>query len=112
MTRSQVVAWPGVVAGVVAIGLAVACGPRAGQTGGVTSDDAIVLVTSNVRDAQVYIDGRFIAPLNALRGGVAIEPGKHRIELRREDYFSSYLELELARAERRRVAIDMAAILP
>jgi hypothetical protein len=79
---------------------------------GVTSDDAIVYVQSNVRDAQVYIDGRFIAPLDALRGGIAVDPGTHRLELRREDYFSSYLELQLARAERKKVALDLAAILP
>jgi hypothetical protein len=94
--------------------LAVACGPRSGAIGpnGVTQGDAIVYVQSNVRDAQVYIDGRFIAPLDALRGGIAVDPGAHRLELRREDYFSSYLELQLARAERKQVALDMAAILP
>ena len=91
--------------------IAIACGARAGRTRA-GSDDAIVYVRSNVRDAQVYIDGKFIAPLSALGGGLAIEPGAHRVELRHEDYFSSYLELELARAERRKVAMDMAAILP
>jgi hypothetical protein len=69
-------------------------------------------VKSNVRDAQVYIDGRFVAPLNALGGGVAVEPGLHRFELRHDDYFSSYLELQLMRAERTQVAIEMAATLP
>jgi len=87
------------------------CGPRAAATG-VTSGDAIVYLESNVRDAQVYVDGRFIAPLDALRGGVAVEPGTHRLELRHEDYFSSYLELRVARAQRRKIAVDMAAILP
>jgi len=57
-------------------------------------------------------DGRFIAPLDALGGGVALSPGAHRLELRHEDYFSSYLELQLARAERKRLALDLAAILP
>jgi hypothetical protein len=88
-----------------------ACGPHVGATRP-TSGDAIVYVRSNVRDAQVYVDGRFVAPLDALRGGVAVEPGAHRLELRHDDYFSSYLELVLARAERKRIAIDMAAILP
>jgi len=78
----------------------------------VTSNDAIVYVKSNVRDAQVFVDGRFVAPLNALGGGVAVDPGTHRFELRHEDYFSSYLELQVARAERKKVAMDMAAILP
>lgn len=98
---------------VVAAALA-ACGPRTGATGpsGASSDDAIVYIQSNVRDAQVFLDGRLIAPLDALRGGIAIDPGTHRLELRREDYFSSYLELQLARAERRKLALDLAAILP
>jgi hypothetical protein len=90
---------------------ALACGARAGRSGA-TGGDAIVYVKSNVRDAQVWVDGKFVAPLSALGGGLAIEPGTHRVELRHEDYFSSYLELQLARAERRRVALEMAAILP
>jgi hypothetical protein len=96
---------------VIAGGLALGCGPRVGPNG-VTSDDAILYVRSNVRDAQLFIDGRFIAPLDALGGGVAVEPGVHRLELRHEDYFSSYLELQVARAERKRLALELAAILP
>jgi hypothetical protein len=93
--------------------LTLACGGKpAVGVNGVTADDAIIYVKSNVRDAQLYIDGRFIAPLDALGGGVAVEPGPHRFELRHEDYFSSYLEIDLSRAERRKVAMNMAGILP
>jgi hypothetical protein len=88
-----------------------ACGPKLGPNG-VSSDDAIVHIKSNVRDAQMFVDGRFIAPLTALGGGVAVEPGVHRFELRHDDYFSSYLELSLGRAERRKVAMDLAPVLP
>lgn len=88
-----------------------ACTPT-GRTARVSSGDAIVYLRSNVRDAQVYVDGRFVAPLDALGGGVALEPGTHRVELRHEDYFSSYLELRVARAEHKKIAVDMAAILP
>jgi hypothetical protein len=88
-----------------------ACGPKVGPNG-VTSEDAIVKFASNVNDAQVYVDGRFIAPLSALRGGVAVVPGTHRFELRHDDYFSRYLEIDLRRAERKNVSLDMAPILP
>ncbi len=88
-----------------------ACGPKVGPNG-VTADDAIIQVKSNVRDAQVYVDGRFVAPLQALRGGVAVTPGVHRFELRHEDYFSAYLEMKVARAERRSVAMELAPVLP
>ncbi len=78
----------------------------------VTSGDSIIYITSNVHDAQVYVDGRFIAPLDALRGGVAVAPGAHRLELRHDDYFSRYLEVQVARAARQKLAIDLAAMLP
>lgn len=87
------------------------CGPKVGPNG-VTADDAIIKVKSNVRDAQVYVDGRFIAPLQALRGGVAVVPGTHRFELRHDDYFSAYLELTVARADRKNIAMELAPILP
>ena len=88
-----------------------ACGPKVGPNG-VTSDDAIVIVKSNVRDAQVYLDGRFVASLEALGGGVAVAPGMHRMELRHDDFFSGYLELDLKRAERRKVSLALAPVLP
>lgn len=88
-----------------------ACGGQVKQTG-VTRDDAIVVFKSNVRDAQLFVDGRHVASLDALRGGVAVEPGTHRFELRHEDYFSSYLEMKLARAERKKLSVDLAPILP
>ena len=96
---------------VIAIVAGTACGPKVGPSG-VSASDAIVKVKSNVRDAQVFVDGRFVAPLSALRGGVAVEPGVHRFELRHDDFFSGYLELTLAKAERREVAIDLAPMLP
>jgi hypothetical protein len=89
-----------------------ACGGTASQVGGVKREDAIVQLKSNVRDAQLYVDGRFIAPLYAIGGGVAVVPGTHRFELRHEAHFSSYLELKLARSERRQVTLDLAPILP
>ena len=102
------------VAVAVAIALvasASACGPKAGPSGP-SADAAVVIVKSNVRDAQVYVDGRFVASLDALGGGVAVAPGAHRMELRHDDFFSSYLELDLKRAERRRISVALAPILP
>ena len=95
----------------VLVGALVGCGPKIAPNG-VSPDDAIVKLTSNVRDAQLYVDGRFVAPVGMVRAGVAVAPGVHRFELRHDDYFSSYLELELARAERKRVQMEMAPVLP
>lgn len=105
------------VLGTALLGAALLLGPGAcagnrPHPGAIDHDDAIVQVKSNVRDAQVFVDGRFVAPLNAVGGGIAVEPGFHRFELRHDDYFSSYLELELSRAERKRVEMEMAPVLP
>ena len=88
-----------------------ACGPKRPPEGPSPSD-ALVIVTSNVRDAQVYIDGRLVGPAGLLRHGIAMDPGKHLLELRHDDYFSRYVVLDLARAEHETLQLDMAPVLP
>ena len=88
-----------------------ACGARQ-PTGRVDPDDAIVTIKSNVTDANVYVDGRYYGLVKMLRGGLAFEAGKHRLELRHEDYFSRYVELDLKRAEKKRLELDLAPVLP
>jgi hypothetical protein len=88
-----------------------ACGPKPAP-GRVSATDAIVYLKSNVTDAQVYVDGRFIGPIGVVRGGIALDPGTHRIELRRDDYFSRYALLDLKRAERKKLQLELAPVLP
>ena len=97
---------------VMVIAVLGACGKPPVSRNGVKRSDAILILKSNVRDAQLYVDGRFVAPLNAMGGGVAVTPGMHRFELRHEDFFSSYLEIKLARAERKNISLDLAPVLP
>jgi hypothetical protein len=97
----------------LAVALALAgCG--AAQTGsrGVRGGQAVVFVTSNVSDAQVYVDGRFVGMLGMLRGGLAMDAGHHRLELRHDDYFSRYAELALSRAQRTTLELEMKPVLP
>ena len=89
----------------------VACGPKVGPNG-VRPSDPVVYVRTNVADAQVYVDGRFVGPVNVIKGGIALDPGKHRIELRHEDFFSRYVELDLARAEKKKLQLELAPVLP
>lgn len=96
---------------VVLLAVLAACGGRQ-TTSRVDKDDAIVMVKSNVPDANVFVDGRYYGPVKMLRGGLAFEAGKHRLELRHEDYFSRYVELNLARAERKQLQLDLAPVLP
>ena len=94
------------------VALCAACGGKQRPARGIGSDDAIVQLRSNVRDAHLYVDGRFIASLDAIGGGVAVEPGTHRFELRRDDYFSSYLEVTVGKAERKKLVVEMLPVLP
>jgi hypothetical protein len=88
-----------------------ACGSRQ-KTSGVSAEDAIFYIRSNVGDASVFVDGRFLGPITVLKGGIAVEPGRHRLELRHDDYFSRYVDLDLATAERRKLLITLAPVLP
>ncbi|HEY1550553.1 MAG TPA: PEGA domain-containing protein [Kofleriaceae bacterium] len=79
---------------------------------GVRAGQAVVVVTSNIGDAQVWVDGRLIGTLDMVHGGLAIDPGHHRIELRHDAYFSRYAELAVTRAERTKLDLEMKPVLP
>jgi hypothetical protein len=96
----------------LAVAVAVAaCGPHVGANG-VSARDAIVYIHTNVGDATVWMDSRFVGPIERLHGGVAISPGKHRLEVRRGDYFSGYAELDVQPSERRTIELPLSPILP
>ena len=103
------------VASAVAAALAVAslagCG-HGPTVRGARRGDAIFYIDANVADAGLYVDGTFIGGLESLKGGVAIKPGSHRVEVRHDDYFAYYAELALTAGERRRVAVELAPVLP
>jgi hypothetical protein len=89
-----------------------ACNHQKASTSRVSASDAIFWVKSNVPSAGLYVDGRFVGPVGGLKGGVAVVPGKHRLEVRHDDYFARYVEVDLQRAERKRLEIELAPVLP
>ena len=91
--------------------LLAACGPKPAPAHAAGAD-AVLFVKSNVSDAQVWVDGRLVGPLNVVRGGIAVDPGRHRLELRHDDYFSRYLELDLAKGSTQKLQLEMAPVLP
>jgi hypothetical protein len=108
-------------AAALALGLSLALGlaaPGAG-CGGATARsadhgdaDAIVTFASDLPDAALWVDGRYVAQLAQLRGGVALSPGSHRLEVRHDDYFTQYEQLDLGPRERRRIVVHLAPLLP
>lgn len=95
-----------------ALALGACGGNRALDPSRIDADDAIVKIDTPVADAALWIDGRFIGPIGALRGGFAIEPGRHRLELRHDAYWSHYEDLELAPAQRLSLVVELAPVLP
>jgi hypothetical protein len=91
--------------------LLIACGGKPAPNRPAAAD-AVVFVKSNVGDAQLWVDGRLVGPLSVVRGGIAVDPGKHRLELRHDDYFSRYVELDLGRSEHKKLQLEMAPVLP
>lgn len=76
------------------------------------SGDAVVRFTCNVPEASLFVDGRYLAPVGLLRGGVALSPGAHRLELRHDDYLPRFFELTLAAAEKRQLEAQLFPVLP
>lgn len=90
---------------------AAGCGgqPRSGARS--SASDAVILVHSNVPDAELWIDERFVAPVGALRGGVTLRPGMRRIELRHPGYHSFYQAMAVRARERSTLEVRLVPVL-
>ncbi|HVK72519.1 MAG TPA: hypothetical protein VM734_04340 [Kofleriaceae bacterium] len=95
-----------------ALGLAACASSATSRTTGADADDAVIRIRTDVPEAALWFDGRFIGPVGGLRGGIAVEPGKHRLELRHDEYHSHYQELELAPRQRVTLDVELAPVLP
>lgn len=74
--------------------------------------DAVIYLHSNVADAQVYVDGTFVGQVNLVKQGIALGAGRHRVELRHDDYVSRYADLNLEQATKKQLDLDLFPILP
>lgn len=98
---------------VVAVGLAASgCGGAPATSTRVDKNDAVLTIECEVRDAELWVDDRFISEIGRLRGGIALSPGDHRIELRHDDYHTHYAEITVVARERRALEISLAERLP
>lgn len=96
----------------LAVALVASCGPSARPAGRAANPDAARLIlTCPVADADVWVDGRYIAPCGALGRGLRLEPGERRLEVRHDDHHAFYAILDLAPRERRALTVDLAEIL-
>jgi hypothetical protein len=89
---------------------ALACGSRTPE--GPKIPRAVLRVVSNVPDAKIWVDERYIGPVGALPGGMRIAAGEHRLEVRHDRYHTRYVELTLAPNEVRTVEVTLVEALP
>lgn len=74
--------------------------------------EAVLRLSCNVPEAALFVDGRYLAPVGLLRGGVALTPGRHRFELRHQGHLPRLWELELTKAERRDLTLELYPVPP
>jgi hypothetical protein len=90
--------------------LLTACAGTASPT--TTGNRAVLEVQCPVPDAVLWVDGRYIAQLRDLRGGIALRPGPHQIELRHDRYHAHYAEITIRPGQHLRLPIALAESLP
>jgi hypothetical protein len=99
----------------LAIAFALLVGVQAGCPGGARnagsdSGEAVIQFQCQVSDAEVWVNGRFLA--DALRRGISIAPGTHRIAVRHDRYHTFFAEVTVRKGERRVLEVRLAEILP
>jgi hypothetical protein len=67
-----------------------------------------LLIDGEPQSAEVYVDERFFGTVAGLqKKGLSLAPGLHRIEVRKDGYFSSFLEVKVVRGVRSKVAVRL-----
>lgn len=102
----------GAIAFALIVGVLVACGGSQSPKQPALGGDAVIKLDCAVAQAEVYVNDRQIGLCGDLRGGIALSPGVHRIEIRHDDYHTAYYELTVATAERKTLRVDLAPALP
>lgn len=77
-----------------------------------TKTNAVVVIHSDVADAELWVDDRFIAHLGSLPAGIRLSPGSHRIEIRHDDYHTHFQEITVEPRQQLNLTLDLAPVLP
>jgi len=84
--------------------------PGGGRGASRSADDAVILFDCPVADAEVWLNGQYL--VDALRRGISIAPGTHRIAVRHDHYHTFFAEVTVSKGQRRVVEVRLAEILP
>ena len=92
----------------VAVVLAFGCACGGARGGDGAANRAVLVIDSPIADAVLWVDGRYVAQLRDIRGGVRLPPGVHQIEIRHDSHHAYYSELTLRPTQRLRLTVDLA----
>jgi hypothetical protein len=67
-----------------------------------------VIISCGLTDALVFVDDQHVGSVATLRGrALAMRPGAHRIEVRREGHFAFYRDVTVAPGSRERLLVKL-----
>ena len=89
-----------------------ACGARSPAPTPAAVERGVLVVSSPVADAALWVDERFIGEVGRLSAGVRLTAGEHRVELRHDAYHTRYAEVTLAPGERKLLELSLTEALP
>lgn len=70
-----------------------------------------LIIDSDPEDAEIYVDDRYIGVVGVLnKSPIAIAEGEHRLEVRRDGYFSSYHEIRVVKGVRQRLRVSLTRV--
>lgn len=78
------------------LGVVMACAKPAGTSR--TTAKVLVAVVATPTDAEIWVDGRFVATVAEAAGGLRLPVGRHEIEIVREGYFPYLAVIDVAAA--------------
>jgi hypothetical protein len=85
-----------------------ACGGAAPPQATSQGPDALLRFQCTVKDAELWLDGRFLAEVREVPAGVLVAPGPHRLIVRRDGYHETYLWISADAGQTQTLAIDLA----
>ncbi len=87
-----------------------ACGgaPAAPATG----PDGLVQIECAVSDAELWLDGSYLAEVREAVGGLSLPPGRHRLIVRHDQHHEAYVAFDVAPGEKKRLSIELARRFP
>ncbi len=91
---------------------AVSAGCGATSASSKPTHDGVVRFIGEPAETTIWVDGRFVAPLRYARGGVALSPGPHQIELRADAFLSKFLEIKTASGSNVDITFSLDPELP